>query len=105
MRRISVAMLLMASASGAGAFDMKKFLELDSKYLACMDAQALRLDDGRSDARSVASAVYAACGPDKMAAVATAGFSSQDAAAKAVRDSRDQDIDRATIAVLKVRKR
>ncbi|MCK1407645.1 hypothetical protein [Bradyrhizobium sp. 76] len=103
MTRTLVVLLLIASASGAGAIDANRFLQLDTELLACFDQQAVRLDDGRSDARSVAAGVFAACGPAKMKLLSEMGFSSQEAVAKAYRDGRDQDVDRATIAVLKAR--
>lgn len=104
MKRVVVTTLLMiASASGAGAFDAAKFLQLDGELLACFEAEAARLDDGRSDVRSVAAAVYAACGRAKMKVLSGMDFSSQEAVTNALRASRDQDIDRASIAVLKVR--
>ena len=122
-----IAALLLAVTSGAGAQQpqtlkadgtslgrtsgvgiepqrsMAPFLDADAKYLQCFDEQAARLDDGRSDVRSVAAAIYAACGKAKMAALLTMNFNSQEAVTKAVQATRDQDIDRASIAVLKVR--
>lgn len=106
MRMVVVlAAALAAGATGAGAqADLGKLVDHDGELLLCFDVQAARLDDGRSDVRSVAAAVLAACGPVKMKKMAAAGFTSQAAVANAVQATREQDVDRASIAVLKKRK-
>lgn len=93
--------MLIASAFGAGAgtVDASRF---DEQLLQCFETEAQRFDDGHSDARSVAAAVYAACGPLKLAILTVSGMKTQ-VAHRALHETRDEDIDRATISVLRLR--
>lgn len=93
--------------SGVGIWperDLKAFADANDKYQICFAEQATKLDDDRSDARTIAAAVYAACWKAKIATLqATGGMNSTDAINRALQASRDEDIDRASIAVLEAR--
>lgn len=100
-RNWSAVIPLVAStwAASSAPVDTSKIAELEQLLVKCFDLQAQRLDDGHSDARSVAAAVYAACGPEKTAILTAAGMAAQ-LINRTLHDAREQDIDRATISVL-----
>lgn len=98
MRGVVAGLVLVTlAASGAGAQNRVR-AALD----ACFAKYALDLDDGRSDARSIASAVNISCQNDRQK-IYSDGGASPDMVQRITRDYREQQIDEATVVVLMTR--
>ena len=68
----------------------------------CLAKWAAELDDGRSDARTIAAAVTASCITERQRMFTDGGITIE-GAQRAVRESREQAIDEATAIVLMTR--
>lgn len=103
MQRILIITALLLIASGADAQKNSAQQKMDA-YYTCLKSSAARLDDHRSDARTVAGAIYQDCSAEHLAAVRAFSGLDEAAARQVLRGNREADIDRATFIVLHGRK-
>lgn len=107
MRRIAIAVLLMASASGAGAQGLSpEGVDASTKYQACMKAYAAKLDDGRSDAASIGLGVVPMCAVERrnFAVVSSHGSFELQAATQRAMDEKAHALATSYVLVLRAAK-
>lgn len=93
--------LLLANATGAAAQVDK--MSTAAQYIECMKLRTDQLDDGKSDARSVAAAVYSACQSERRAHMRYTAGVDNTRAQQLMDVSREQDIDQVSAVVLQER--
>jgi hypothetical protein len=101
-----VIVLAALTAPCAGAPDNSRELAIEAiqtEWLACARARATELDDNRSDARSIATAVAQSCRPLRVKMIETGALKNTPAGRQIVDRLVSEDINRATLFVLQER--
>lgn len=104
-RTMVVVAAIMLVISGAGAQPTPPAArKAQDDWVACRTAKAVELDDGISDARTIATAVTAACRIYREQMHDALGFLSASGRDRSLRMMLADDVDRCTLVVIEARK-
>lgn len=96
---LSIPLLVLATASIAAPV----LNDAEIGYLYCLRANAARLDDGTSDARTIGAAIFDVCLHERKMGLIARHYLSEREANAILTHRRSEEIETATIVVLRAR--